>query len=236
MKIVIVCIAKNEELYIQEWINYHLKLGFDDVFIYQNNWRWTHEQENVIKIELDGDVQQRPAYNNFIKNNLNIYDCVAFFDVDEFLVLKKHKNIKEFLQEYSQFSAIGINWVLFGDNGLTKVENNEYSCLKRFTKRQKGVHHHVKCIVKVDKNITMSVHHPHTNWVSTDKKFFSGNSNPNGNDDIAQLNHYFVKTKEEFDLKIKKGRCCNTILYQSQYDLNNYNDIEDLQAHNLLYN
>ena len=27
-------IAKDEDAYIQEWIGYHLKLGFDDIFVY----------------------------------------------------------------------------------------------------------------------------------------------------------------------------------------------------------
>lgn len=238
MKVALVCIAKDEDNYIKEWVEYYLKLGFDDIFMYQNNYRCSYNNEKLIKIDFDVNHNHRQpdAYNNFMKTNHGKYDFAAFFDVDEFLVLKKHNNIKEFLQEYSQFSAIGINWVLFGDNGLTEVENNEYSCLKRFTKRQKGVNPHVKCIVKVDKNITMSVHHPYVNCVSTDKKLFNGTLNPNGNDDIAQLNHYFVKTKEEFNLKIKKGRCCNTELYQSLYGSHNFNDIEDLHAYNLLYN
>jgi hypothetical protein len=36
-KIALVCIAKDEDLYLQDWIDYHLKLGFDDIHIYQNN-------------------------------------------------------------------------------------------------------------------------------------------------------------------------------------------------------
>ena len=39
MKIALVCIAKNEDDYIEEWVNYHLKLGFSKIFIYENNWR-----------------------------------------------------------------------------------------------------------------------------------------------------------------------------------------------------
>jgi len=37
-KIALVTMAKDEDFYLQEWIDYHLKLGFDDIFIYQNNW------------------------------------------------------------------------------------------------------------------------------------------------------------------------------------------------------
>ena len=36
MKVALVCIAKEEDNYIQEWIDYNKKLGFDDIIIYQN--------------------------------------------------------------------------------------------------------------------------------------------------------------------------------------------------------
>ena len=34
MKIALVCLAKNEDFYIDEWIKYHTKLGFDHIYIY----------------------------------------------------------------------------------------------------------------------------------------------------------------------------------------------------------
>ena len=55
MNVALVCIAKNEDNYIEEWVNYHLKLGFDKIFIYQNDWRTSLENERVEKIEFDGD-------------------------------------------------------------------------------------------------------------------------------------------------------------------------------------
>ena len=147
MKIALVCIAKNEDDYIQEWVNYNKKLGFDDIFIYQNDWICQIDEPNLIKIEFNGLNQQTNAYNNFIQNYHNNYDWVAFFDVDEFLVLKKHNNIKEFIMDYDEYSSIGINWVLFGDNDLNSVDNN-YEVLSRFTKRQSSINPHIKSIIK----------------------------------------------------------------------------------------
>lgn len=34
MKTALVCIAKNEDHYIDEWLKYYLKLGFADIFIF----------------------------------------------------------------------------------------------------------------------------------------------------------------------------------------------------------
>jgi hypothetical protein len=236
MKIALVCIAKNEDHYIDEWINYHKKLGFDDIFIYQNDWRWSGEYENVHKIEIDGINKQREAYNGFIKNNLNNFDWVAFFDIDEFLILKKHSDIKSFVSDYLEYPAIGINWVLFGNNGHDKVYN-ERSVIKRFTKRQNEVNSHVKCIVKLSSNTIMDIHNPNTFWVNTHKEKNQGPFTINHTDDIAQINHYFCKTEEEFQEKCDRGRADSSTYKRTmqEYQGHNFNDIEDLSAYNFLY-
>ena len=36
----IICVAKDEDHYIDEWIEYHLKLGFDAIYIIQNQWKY----------------------------------------------------------------------------------------------------------------------------------------------------------------------------------------------------
>ena len=91
-------------------MSYHKKIGFDDVFVYQNNWRCLVDTPNLIKIEFDGDTKQIEAYNHFIQNYKHIYEWAAFFDVDEFLVLKKHGNVKDFIEDY--FHHTCIFWVL----------------------------------------------------------------------------------------------------------------------------
>ena len=55
-KIALVCFAKNEDLYLQEWIDYHIKLGFDDIHVFQNDWRFKDPKPNekVYFHEYDG--------------------------------------------------------------------------------------------------------------------------------------------------------------------------------------
>ena len=236
MKIALVCIAKNEDNYIQEWCDYHLKIGFDDIFIYQNDWRTSISGNNIFKFELDGRAKQREAYKKFINDYYNQYDWAAFFDVDEFLVLKKHNNIKEFISDYNDFLSVGINWVFFGDNGL-EFADNDYSVIRRFIKRQKLVNKHIKSIVKLRKNLIMDVHNPACSWVNTNKNINSGPFNNNPSDDIAQINHYFTKTKDEFIKKRERGRADDgTIRNMSDFYNNNFNEIEDLTALNFMYN
>lgn len=234
MKVALVCIAKNEDNYIQEWIDYNLKLGFDHIFIYKNNWEYESDNEKITVIDFPGEVMQLKSYNNFIANNSEIYDWAAFFDVDEFLVLKKHSSIKDFLQDYSKYYSVAINWVLFGDNELSKIENDNYKMIERFTKRQLGVNHHVKTITRVKKNINyVSPHHANIGWVSPEGEIGNGPFNYKGKDEIAQINHYFSKTKEEFLKKISRGRSDTRIFRKiNEFDEHNFNEVEDFSALN----
>ena len=89
MKNALVCIAKNEDLYIEEWIRYHLKLGFAKIFVYQNNWRYSGDKQqyngSVEWIDFDGDYMQLKAYNDFIDNRREGFDFASFNEVyDEY--------------------------------------------------------------------------------------------------------------------------------------------------------
>jgi len=237
MNVALVCIAKNEENYIEEWIKYHLKIGFDDIFIYQNDWRWNGEHVNTHKLIMDGLDKQRESYNHFIQTNTK-YNWCAFLDVDEFLVLKKHNNVKDFINEYKDFQSIGINWVLFGNNGYEKFNGN-YSVINRFTKCESTPNPHIKSIVNIEnKNIVMDVHNPISTWINTNKKPNTGPYNFEKLNDIAQINHYFCKSREEFELKCQRGRADSAIYRRSinEYDGHNHNEIDDFTAYNIYNN
>lgn len=240
MKIALVCIAKDEDNYIDEWIEYHKKLGFDDIFIYQNNWRYSKKKPNVIKIEFDGEEKQDLAYNEFISNYKGIYDWAAFLDVDEFLVLHKHKNIQEFIQDYKEYKAVAINWLIFGDNSNKSVIANEYSLLKRFTKRAKEPEAFIKCIVNLSYDFYMTIHFP-LNIEVIDTSFNKIKLYTNEGQlipiiDVAQINHYFCKTYPEFLQKIERGRA-DSKYKRTECEFNgfNKNEVEDYSAFNFLY-
>ena len=79
----------------------------------------------------------------------------------------------------------------------------------------------------------MGVHNPQCKWVDLDKILNEGPYNKNGNDNIAQINHYFCKTKDEFINKIEKGRADNGKFRDiSDFDPHNKNEVLDLNAYN----
>jgi hypothetical protein len=237
MRTALVCIAKNEDYYLEEWINYNLKLGFDHIFIYMNDWRTDFEHPNVTKIPFDGPVKQLIAYNSFRVTYKDQYDWVAYFDCDEFLCLKKHKNIKELIKVYQNSNAIAINWFFFGSNNIQNRKDN--SLLKTFTKRAKKPDLHVKVIVNMNvPSIMILPHNIHLPMIDTNKKEFSGPFNIDGPTDVCYVAHFHRKTYEDWLNRCERGRAdCNFKNTKEEW-LNSINediDVVDTSVRDFLY-
>jgi len=166
---------------------------------------------------------------------------VAFFDVDEFVVLRKHKTIQEMLQYCSsEGGSLSLSWILFGSSGETHYRPEPV--FKRFQMRSKDVQKTVKNISYI----------PHISQASTDPHFqlvnapftqhdchgrsFSGANNDHPNEDIAAINHYFVKSYEEFCKKRARGHSGTGTyhLYDIRaFQFTDLNHIEDTRAWDL---
>jgi adenylate kinase family enzyme len=234
------CIAKDEDHYIEEWCNYHLKLGFDDIIIYQNDWKCKINHPNIILVDFPGKHKQVKSYNDFISKYKNDYDWVAFIDCDEFIHLKKHSNIKEFILEYHNEFGISMNWYMFGSNNkLVRDNENKNSLIKQFTFRDKDVNHHIKTLLNLKSESTMSLpHNPSNKLMDTNRNFFRGPFNPNGPTDIIQLNHYYYKTYEDWLILCNRGQSDYTPTKTPKIWLNNIHvscDVEDCGVYNFMY-
>lgn len=218
-EIYLCCIAKNEDFYIAEWIDYHLKIGFDKIVIYANDWIYNNDNPNVIVINISGWGVQMPAYNHFLSYFKNKFLWVAFWDVDEFIVLNKHKDIKSLLDDYDDLTCVTINWALFGSNNHKKVIDNNYNVIERFTKRSKNIpyipgyenkkdfhlNRPVKSIVRYNHIGKMFVHEPEGVLHTLNRQPMIGPFNDDVDYSIAQLNHYFIKSDEENDKRLLVG-------------------------------
>jgi len=243
LKVAMVAIAKDEGDYIDEWVDYHVKIGFDDIFVYSNNWRIGKFIPHVTEIPFDGEAKQLPAYTDWLANHSDGYDWAAFFDIDEFL--NTHRgNVKDILDGYSRFPAVGVNWRIFGDSGLADVENGYYGCLSRFTKCAKDLNVHVKSFVNLalypkPAKFSCNPHIPDYGILDMDGK--SSNcafTNPVSNPSM-ELNHYFCKTKGEFvRTKMTRGRsdCVDdgtpdhAKRNEKNFDEMNFNEVDNTEA------
>ena len=245
---VLCCIAKNEELYIIEWINYHLNIGFHKIFIYDNNDDDNKLLKNLKKIEIKirkqiiiihfpGKYKQINAYNHFLQHFSKEWKWVSIMDCDEFIVIKdpNYIPIKKLLIEYCKEGSLGIHWKLFGNNNKDKYEDQPVT--SRFTLCEKLLNHHIKSIsVCKDIKYFNNPHYPIL-YNNKNQKDYLGR-NINGpfqyiglEDDMIYINHYFCKTIEEWNIKRDKGRAdCNIKRDDSEYESHNKNEIEDMLA------
>ena len=237
IKVALVCVAKWEDHYLQEWLDYNQKLGFDKIIMYQNDWTTDLEHPILEKHIWDGGSVQMPIYNNFLERNEE-YDWVGFIDCDEFIVLKKHNNIKDFIEEYKdRTAAIALNWFMFGNMGIVNRYCN--SLLQMFTKRNSQPNQHIKVLVNAKSGERMGL--PHNTYgpaMDTRGYKFNGPFNPNGPTDVAYINHYHNKTKEDWELRCARGRVDCDIQHdpnQWNNEINDNIDVVDLSALNFLY-
>jgi hypothetical protein len=121
-------IVKDAERYLDEWIDYHFGLGFHTIYLIDNSEKhellqWQNKRRNagysVRVIPKPGTNRQMYGYHMCVSEFREEHEYMAFFDVDEFLVLKKHENVDDFLKEHLPKGALAISWYIFGSGNTT---------------------------------------------------------------------------------------------------------------------
>lgn len=248
LKSCLVAIAKDEDKYIEEWLAYHLKIGFDKIIVIRNNWSYEPKLADDRFVFIDdnaNDVYAQPrAYTTTLRRFCDEFEWMAFWDIDEFITLKKHRTINEFLSDYDDFYAVGINWRMFGDSHL-KYDRVNNSVLDRFTMCGRKLSDGIKTIVHTrltGKNVYKDIHHmisPLGGMVNVAKKPMTGTSNFGDLDEIieiAYLNHYRNKTLEEcLEKCLRNDNGFSGVLkyvenFNQEFDKHNLNEVHDFSA------
>eukprot|EP00977_Amphora_coffeiformis_P029709 scaffold42455_cov183-Amphora_coffeaeformis.AAC.1 len=212
-------IVKEEEPYIDEFVDYHHALGFDAFYIYDNSdnyvlRQWGYEKGcHVTVVPFPGVAQQWTAFHTCSTMALhNNHTWVAFFDTDEILVLKKHRNVHSFLEEHCSSGALGINWLVFGT--AERLAYSPQPFTKRFRFRKRKPEPMIKTIARLSdidlSQGTLKIHYPFLkpgfSQHDTNGRNFSGPSNPFTPIDQAVLHHYKYKSYQEYVEKSVRGR------------------------------
>jgi hypothetical protein len=167
-------IIRGENRYLEEWTLYHLALGFERIYIYDNSdtssaERWLRKEQanntiiqNGVHVHIFKSKNKRrqpKAFRDCTQRFGKNHTWVGYYDPDEFLVLKKHDHVVDLLTHHCGNGSLGINWVIFGTSNQTEYDDAPVT--KRF-QYHTGVDKHVKTIVKVsDYNGQRSAH-----WVN----------------------------------------------------------------------
>ena len=232
-------IAKNEGPYFQEWIEWHRKQGVEKFYIYDNES--TDCTKEVLKpyiesglveyIYFPGYRMQLAAYDDCLKNFRFDARWIAFIDLDEFIVPIKDDSIPAFLKRFEDSPAVEVNWLIYGSGGAKKKLPG--TMMERFKCHSQPTHYlnrHVKSIVDTRRVFNMIGCHEaaRVSGYATDshgnpiKKHFRERE---PQQDIIRINHYAVRSYEEFLEKQNRGRASGSNRtvkseYFDKYDLN----------------
>lgn len=254
---VIVCIAKKEQNYIEEFVRYHFALGFAHIFLYDNEdiptyhsllEKYTPHQMTIIHLPHNNYEKgvQYIALDHFIKTYLYTTQIthVAHIDIDEYIVLKRHKTIAEFITEYikDDCEGIGMNWRFFGSSG--KKEWSSEPITERFTLCEENGNNHIKTLFKKDNFKEYETCHNvflHSGFIkSTNGVVINGPFNSHIDFSVIQLNHYKCKTFPEFREIRKRQRADHNFQTVENVDetFKEYdkNEVEELTAYHFYKN
>ena len=234
IKACVCVIGKKENLYAKEYVNYYKSIGYNHIFIYDNNEKNDEKFEDVLQEEkksnfvtiidmrdnkyrlLDGGPQCY-AFKDCYKKNNKDYDWLSFFDFDEFLdVTPKFKNIQEFFGNkiFDKCINIKINFLFYSDNELLHYDPRPLQ--ERFTKPLYS--HRNNAVVKSTIRGGLNFNYwdrgctPHTSCLTKVRSCTSFGKRIGYKDwyykpnfTYARLKHYYSKSVEEYAVKIRRG-------------------------------
>ena len=132
MNIAICAVAKQENDYIDDWIKYHLNLGINQIFLFDNNNSTYEKVEKRIDYSVmpyvkiininDTDCRQLDRYNEFYRKYSKDFDWIICLDIDEFITLETYPDIPSFLSDpkFENFDQVELTWKNYGDGGLVE--------------------------------------------------------------------------------------------------------------------
>jgi tetratricopeptide (TPR) repeat protein len=220
-----VATARNEGVYLLEWLAYHKSIGIETFFIYSNDnddgsdallkrlseAGAIHWMESII----DGDTApQYKAYNHALNALPQIldYKWALFIDIDEFLVIDPDRfaGLTDYVawQEQQPIDAIAFSWLQMSSSGLNKWSPDFVR--NRFTQRL-GLDRHIKSMFRPHRFLSSQPHFP-----ITDRRVpvsmrdssgyphldYYGGEQPaflrHPKAEAAWINHYCFKSAEEY--------------------------------------
>jgi glycosyl transferase family 92 len=221
-------IYRNEAPYLAEWIEFHLLMGAERCYLYNN--LSTDEHREVLEPYLrDGVVDvidwpdvpgQGSAYRDCLDRHRGETRWIAFLDLDEFLFSPTLAPLPEILTEYEEWPGVYVNWAVFGPSGHETQPPGLVT--ESYTGRVPDRHplnRMCKCVVDPARTerigAGVSVHSfDFLEGHAVDENFQPLQERPRGQTrelsfSRLRVNHYYMKSKEEWFAKID-GRRADT--------------------------
>lgn len=210
----ICAIIKDEHRFLEEWIEWHLGIGFDAIHLFEDKGSKSHEEicakySNVYlrRYDTDNNVQyilrhqesserQTDLYNWFGDRYNSVYDWVAFIDADEFIMFSDNYDLNKLCDEFEPYPAVLLNWRMMGASG--HIKRPTCGVMEAYTIEEEPV--------EMDKLYLWKSFCNLSRWKGIKKVHDGvGAVNTNHNENTAEwhynkawINHYFTKSWEDW--------------------------------------
>jgi len=213
-------IAREEQLYLEEWVCSNMATGAEHFFIYDNKGSIPIKETLskyvdagiVSVIDFPGKSAQMPAYSHCLFNYGSTSKWIGFFDCDEIMIPQEKDTVQEVLQDYELYGGFNVSWRIFGSSG--REQKPDGLMIENYNAAMPLDHYestHTKAIVQPEKTLRAgsNPHHfvfkPGHYSVSEDLKMVPNAWTPHCSNKL-RLNHYFTKSLSEFKTKIQRPR------------------------------
>jgi hypothetical protein len=236
-------IAKEEQDYLEEWVCSNMATGAEHFFIYDNKGS-VPVKETLSKyidarivsvIDFPGKSAQMPAYTHCLFNFGSKSKWIGFFDCDEIMIPREKDTVQEVLKDYEGYGGFNVSWKIYGSNNhKTRPPGMMIENYIATIPQDHYENTHTKAIVQPEKTLRAgsNPHHfvfkPGYYSVSEDLKVVPNAWTPHCSSKL-QLNHYFLKSLEEFKTKIQRPRADDVRLEARK--LEDFYKFDDLCTH-----
>jgi Glycosyltransferase family 92 len=213
-EIAIAAIFFNEAEYLKEWIEFHLMVGVDRFYLYDNGSSDGFsailepycQAGQVLLLPWSafiGDASaQRLAYAHAARNCAPSVRWLAFIDIDEFLFSETGDDIRPVFAKLEGFAALTIPRFEFGPNGhKEKPEGLVIENYTRVGQRDLASNSNMNSKAAIQPALAEEIG-THICLVAGDTLAIE----PVGSEPVElRINHYFSKSDREFENKMQRG-------------------------------
>jgi hypothetical protein len=231
-KIAICAIFKDEAPFLLEWLAFHRMVGIDLFVLYDNGSsdggselvRGSSFARNVTLIDWPERPGQLSAYNHFRINYAARFAWAAFIDIDEFVMPLAGSSIRSILMRptYARYAQVLLQWLVFGPSGHERRPAG--LVIENYTQRlpeTAGACRHVKAIVRPSMLCGID-YTPHAAECSGPACNSGGIEvlpyaiQPTECHSNMLVHHYFTKSREDWQIKRRRGRGDSLEPYQER--------------------
>lgn len=219
-EICLTAILRHEDRFLDEWLVYHKLLGIDHFFLYDDGEALSLEQ--LLKPHggyvtvipwygrqdiTEGSNRQLLAYEHSLANYGKDFKWITFIDGDEFIVLKKHKTLRDFLKTIGNAGSVSLNWHVFGHNGF--YDDPRGLITAALTRRMKRPSAQLKSISR--SKLIQKISRVHLCELKPGSLLVDGNGQKLGNvlytgiDKVAHINHYQCRSFMNWMSRVDRG-------------------------------